>query len=647
MKIKKLTIKNFLAIGEEQVVSLEDRGLVLIQGDNRFDSSSNSNGVGKSSIADALCWVLYGVTARGKSGDGVVNRFEGKNCAVTVEIEEGSMSYRITRYRKDSKHKNATFVYGTVAGSGEVDMSKGTERETQVVINDIIGCSLEVFAASIYAGQEKMPDLPSMTDKQLKMIIEEAAGSEELERAYEIARDEATIAAAEHAATVVQIDRLKLEIPKAELEIVEYEVRAKAHENTVSERVKLLTEQREKQDAELKATALKIKAEGDSVMIAARIAEIRTEMSGQRAFTKAATDALMALNGSKNKQRIVEEAITKWEQEIAETKHLLENSAEYVSKPCPACGKTGDAHDEEAYIAHLKKLITQHEKKMSDLLEALEVAKKKVAESEVAYEKAESEVPDVTELTNEAARLQAKMDKITELNNTLARSIVVRKNLDDEISRESIATNPYLELIEKKKHALAAQEKALKEYGELLLEKEKRVEITKAVVKVFSPAGVRAHILDTVTPFLNERTGEYLSVLSDGNISATWTTLTENAKGELKEKFSIEATNSKGDDSFSGLSGGQKRKVRLATMLALQDLVAARASKPIELWIGDEIDDALDVAGLERLMTILERKARERGTVLIISHNELKDWCDSVLDVILDTDGYSRFEGAL
>ncbi|EPR9739489.1 AAA family ATPase, partial [Shigella sonnei] len=63
-----------------------------------------------------------------------------------------------------------------------------------------------------------------------------------------------------------------------------------------------------------------------------------------------------------------------------------------------------------------------------------------------------------------------------------------------------------------------------------------------------------------------------------------------------------------------------------ACSLALQDLVSNRASKNIDLFIGDEIDDALDTAGLERLMGILESKARERGTVLIISHKEMKSW---------------------
>ena len=101
--------------------------------------------------------------------------------------------------------------------------------------------------------------------------------------------------------------------------------------------------------------------------------------------------------------------------------------------------------------------------------------------------------------------------------------------------------------------------------------------------------------------------------------------------------------NGKGGKSFGLLSGGEKRKVQIASALALQDLVSRRATKPIDLFIGDEIDNALDPAGLERLMTILEEKARERGSVLVISHADLKDWIANVILVIKEGD-VSRIE---
>jgi DNA repair exonuclease SbcCD ATPase subunit len=161
---------------------------------------------------------------------------------------------------------------------------------------------------------------------------------------------------------------------------------------------------------------------------------------------------------------------------------------------------------------------------------------------------------------------------------------------------------------------------------------------------VFSPTGARGQILDEVTPYLNDKTATYLATLSDGNLRATWTTMIPNAKGELREKFGVTVENATGGKSFGLLSGGEKRKVRIATALALQDLVATRASKKIELFIGDEIDNALDPAGIERLMTILEEKARERGSVFMISHSDLKQWISQQLTVIKDASGVSHIE---
>lgn len=116
-------------------------------------------------------------------------------------------------------------------------------------------------------------------------------------------------------------------------------------------------------------------------------------------------------------------------------------------------------------------------------------------------------------------------------------------------------------------------------------------------------------------------------------------------QGALREQFGIEVVNAKGAKQFQALSGGEKRKVRLATAMALQDLVATRATKPIDLFVADEIDDALDAAGLERLMGLLEQKARERGTVLIVSHNSLRDWIRDVMLVVKEN-GASTIEMA-
>ncbi|WP_326894506.1 hypothetical protein U8P73_35985 (plasmid) [Rhizobium beringeri] len=205
------------------------------------------------------------------------------------------------------------------------------------------------------------------------------------------------------------------------------------------------------------------------------------------------------------------------------------------------------------------------------------------------------------------------------------------KNLRDQLIAVQAEANPHQKTIDTLTKQAETVEKALIEALAKVTEQEEEVALEAEVVKIYGPAGVRATILDDVTPFLNSQTAKYLTILSDGNIEATWTTLTPDAKGNLKEKFTIDVNNTLGGDNFKAISGGEKRKVRIATALALQDLVATRATKPIELWIGDEIDDALDKSGLERLMQILEEKARERGSVFVISHNELRDHIKQVM----------------
>ena len=110
MKIQQIEISNFLTIGSAKI-ELDDRGLILIQGVNGDDPSAESNGAGKSSVVDALCWGIYGTTARDVSGDAVVNKTAKKDCCVHITMVEGDKQYRIVRWRKSSAYKNKSFIY--------------------------------------------------------------------------------------------------------------------------------------------------------------------------------------------------------------------------------------------------------------------------------------------------------------------------------------------------------------------------------------------------------------------------------------------------------------------------------------------------------------------------------------------------------
>lgn len=646
MKFQKLTIKNFLTIGEASI-ELDDRGLLLIQGENQDDPSAESNGAGKSSVVDALCWALYGTTARGVTGDAVVNKTAKKDCHVAVVMVEGDKEYRVVRYRKDSAAKNVVTISerDLTTGVGG-DLSKGTDKETQEVINAVMGCSLDVFMAAVYAGQEKMPDLPGMTDKMLKTLIEEAAGVEVLTEAYSVARNRYNAAKAQADAAGNQLlaageahARLTASLVDMESHSVTFE--AGRRDRAKAELARALPINASIRSAEEALAAWPPRAELQSELdsIDAKLKAHKTE---EAEYNKLATEAMLldkSLAAAKS-------TIAMKKNSIANAEEALARIEEQIGKPCGECGKAYCEHDLDAARQARRETIAALKK---DLVEFLTKTKELMAQVSAAQEAAAKFKAGMTDVTAVALRQRELTNLLSGIDNAL-RSIEASKNEIEAVKARAnfklTETNPWTKAIEAKKREIADTVEEIKTLEARVEELEATAAMLADAVKVFGPAGVRAHILDTVTPYLNERTREYLGALADGNIHATWATLSRTAKGDLKEKFNIEVTNDKGAESFAGLSGGEKRKVRLATAMALQDMVASRATKPINIFIADEVDHALDESGLERLMGVLERKSRERGTVLVISHNSLSDWIDSVITVT-KKGGLATVDGAI
>ncbi|MCL2874702.1 MAG: AAA family ATPase [Betaproteobacteria bacterium] len=632
MKINKLSISNFLTIGRADI-ELDDRGLLLIQGVNDDDPSAESNGAGKSSVVDALCWGIYGTTARGVSGDAVVNKTTKKDCCVHITMTDCNQQYRIVRWRKGTNHKNSVSVYEKDLTTGaEMDLSKGTDRETQEVIGKVMGCSLDVFMAAVYAGQERMPDLPGMTDKMLKTLIEEAAGVEVLTEAYATVRDRynrqksiVDALAATQTTAIGNGARLSNEV--AQLEVNSEDFEKGRRDRAKAELAKTIPINDEISRA---TTALKTWDEAASRVdldkIDAKLKAHKTEEAERNRLDTIVRALDMQVASAKSAV-----ALKKRETDAAEAS--LKSIEEQIGKPCGECGKVYCEHDMEAARKARQETIAELKK---TLLTAASEAKALVARANEAQESAVKFKAGMTDVTAVALR-QRELSNL--LNSIDASKRMIESKRKDIENIKAVAnaklteTNPWTKAVESKRQEIRHNDATLSEMSERIGKAGEELELLADAVKVFGPAGVRAHILDTVTPYLNDRTRDYLGALADGNIHATWTTLAKTAKGELKEKFNIGVTNDKGAESFAGLSGGEKRKVRLATAMALQDMVASRAIKPIDIFVADEVDHALDEAGLERLMGILDRKARERGTVLVISHNSLSDWIDSVITV--------------
>jgi DNA repair exonuclease SbcCD ATPase subunit len=644
MDLKQAIITNFLTIGTA-TLELDGRGLLLIQGENDDDTSAASNGAGKSSLTDAICWCNYGETARGVSGDAVVNRVAKKECSVENVWVEGNFEYRVVRYRKHKTGKNSLTVSQRDLTTGAAtDLTKGTDKETQEVVNKILGCTIDVFRGAIYAGQEAMPDLPGMTDKQLKLLIEEAAGTGELADAYAEARKRALVAEGEHTAAATHVRSLQARLAGLQAELTDSETQHKLFEDGRKDRARVELAKTKPLNDWIAAEKASISMVDEPALMA-RKSVLEAELAGHKT-QEAQLAALM------KEEREQGDKVTRFRGTVEQLKVAHEKSKSnlctveaQVGKPCGECGKAYEEHD----LATMKTMRTDAvATARKTLVETADLARAAIAEHEVkkkAVTDFQASMTDVSAAVSELTGIQRALNELATMRGNAMKweaeahtyMVAARAKLTD--------VNPWTKAVEAKRQDITRCDADIDKAQAGAAELAEKSELYADAAKVFGPAGVRAHILDTVTPFLNEKTSEYLGALADGNIHATWSTLAKTAKGELKEKFNIEVTHDKGAESFAGLSGGEKRKVRIAANMALQDMVASRAEKPINLWVGDEIDHALDEPGLERLMGVLEKKAKERGTVLVISHNALSDWIDSVITV-KKASGLSTVSGA-
>ena len=90
---KKISIKNFLSVGNQPVIIDFKKGLNIITGLNK-DKEDRRNGVGKSTIADAIYFAVFGDTLRELKKENIINNVNRKNCEIILDVTIKSLDSR-------------------------------------------------------------------------------------------------------------------------------------------------------------------------------------------------------------------------------------------------------------------------------------------------------------------------------------------------------------------------------------------------------------------------------------------------------------------------------------------------------------------------------------------------------------------------
>ena len=135
---KSLTARNFQSWADLKFNF--ENGITLIDGQNHDDG--RAEGSGKSAVANALCWGIYGKIPKEAKIDDVIT-YGKKECSVTVELDNG---FKIVRHRA---RKNELYIE-----KDDVKYQEKDSKETQKKIESIIGLSFLSFVQTVYFPQD-------------------------------------------------------------------------------------------------------------------------------------------------------------------------------------------------------------------------------------------------------------------------------------------------------------------------------------------------------------------------------------------------------------------------------------------------------------------------------------------------------------
>lgn len=643
MRFINLEIQNFGSI-ENISLNLDRQGLVLITGNNKDSVKADSNGAGKSLLLEAFCWCLWGKTIRGLKGDEVVNTKVGKDCKVTITLEDAGESYVIVRTRKMSgaDKPNDIRVYKSHTLLDDVDFTRHSNTETQELINSIVGMDFVLFCVLMPGAGKRASE---MTDKEIKTILESLLRTELLGDAWKIVNQNLKTCQQDIQAVQMRWSTLERTIKELEETLDQYCTKSDAFqaqkESDITElELKLLKVEQERNDCmskifsteDLEEKLQKIKDNLDhwehlkAEVLAASSKSIKTLQDQKYTL-------LTEYNKVVGKQEAVKARINGIT--IISTSHTT----------CPTCEHDLTPEHIDSVVNILQQEVIDYEVDIKTYEDKIAGLDAHIAEiNSVLSIKINSYNNSITLCKEDIKRFERKINENNLLNQRLDLCNRQISDLEEQINKLVESKDPFTELIDGVKvKAFELTSKYAREYKELLrLEHEEQ--LLMYWLTGFSPKGIRSFMLEHVTPLLNAAAEKYAKLLTDGEMSVTFNTQHTQKSGKVVEKFNIQVDHAYGGDSYAASSAGEKSRANLVIAFALGDLAALRANKTISFRFLDEPFENVDESGTAAIVSLLNDQKERFETVFVITHQDhFKQLFPKKLTVV-KKDGFTNLE---
>lgn len=601
---------------------------VQIDGKNRDDPLASSNGSGKSSLLEAICWGLYGELSRGgRYADEVVNK-GSKNCEITIEFGTADGDYVVERRRNRSgnslsvRNKDGNMFPGA------------TTTDVQIELNRLLGMDFVAFTSSVVWGQDFIC-FPDRKPAQRAELLSDLLNLSRFIRASDVAKRKATL-----------VDN---EIHRCEKSLIAEKTKREELEK------KSFQDEEEEFEASRSAQLMEFKRQINGVKAELNAVDILNEKTREKLGNELSDieNVMMELESElagkdevmeryKEAERIFNEMGRKIDVLSSKADQIYENGKgmkKLGKGKCPTC-------NQEISEEHVKNCLEEMQREIYRIEGEIDPLSKEQSKAHQIMCDFDKQLWDLSEKEQKykdknlrAAALQETLNGIdtkTEPQKKALRGHMA--SLESQKEQAEKRENPFNKKEQERKRDLHLVKLSVKE-----IENEIRNYKYEKDLFLFWQDGfkrIRNMLFDSVRYALEDEVDYILSHYSK-DVIVLLEGERETKSGTIKDEFHIRVLDSAGNEaSYEMYSGGERQKVRLAISLGLAQVIKDRCGHDFNIRCFDEPNSALDDVGKESNFQVFNSLAKQGFTVLVTDHDAaFKDSFDHSVLVVKENGG--------
>lgn len=574
--------------GHHQIKLPAVPGLYHLTGRNLKEPRLEANGVGKSSLLEAIHWALYGKTSRGLRGNDIVSR-GAKSTAVSVKMRLTGGPCVVKRVQTP----NSLTLDGRVISQEE--------------LHERLGLTPQAFVYSVMTPQFGRAFLDLEGADKLKLFTAVMDLDYWVDKSY-LAAEQTGMIADKMSRQLGLIASIRGACSSLESTIQTLKVQDEEFEKTQHDLLDKYDKSLAKFTADLQELTAERKLLNDNLL--------SLKVPDQKLHKQAAAEShAMLIERAKIGSKI--DDLTAWLR-----------SARTIKGVCPTCAQSVDA-------GHIAEHVASTTDKLAELRRLSDTLARKQANADALHTKLLNEYSAV------CAEREACLNRLSEISHFEREAQARRKSFGKSMADEKARINPYHAVLMTTKANLEARKRELTAATQKLDSLGSEYEHTNFWVTGFKR--VRLYAIEEALQTLELEVSNAMTSLGLPDWQISFDVERENKAGGVTRGFiaKIICPWHPAPVKWESWSGGETVRLRQAVDFGLASLIMTRAGLTGKIEFYDEPSAYLSPAGLLDLAEALQSRADQSGKRIFLIDHHIIDYGDfaGVLNITKDAEG--------